>query len=453
MPGLTSEQLRRYRVDPGAFLTEQVVTDTGELMKLEPYQREALAAMFDEGTPRQPVNVVNVGKDSGKSFWSSALVAHHIFFGSEQPPPDAAYYASDEEQASIAFGMLRDILTRNEALRSEVTIEKRRVLVNATQARATVYAHDEPGSHGRAHSLAVADEVAVWQNPSLLHSLIAQTGKRRYAAPMLLAISTAGPYSCHFNSWVEKLSKDGHEGGVYLLRREGPAASWMTPEKLAIQERLLPGPQYRRLWLNEMPDQQAEAAFTKEQIDACFDLDGPPPLDATKKLMLDFGLDVGRKQDLSALVGLHRSGHDYFLSYLRFWRPTKEQPTQIRAIEAEVASVFDTYRVRRCGVDPWGSSSVLDRWPLRCEEFVFSARTKHELSAALYQTVASGRLHLWPDAELRRQLSSLVVRDGSQGFVLEHARGEHDDISVALGVALVLGERLGEYKTPQIHFL
>src|SRR3972149_2310201 len=72
---------------------------------------------------------------------------------------------------------------------------------------------------------------------------------------------------------------------------------------------------------------------------------------------------------------------------------------------------------------------------MRIEEFTFSAPSIMRLSETLYNLISAGRLRLFPDGELERELLALQVRQTAVGWRVDHQRGGFSDRAVSLGLA------------------
>src|SRR5262245_777544 len=87
----------------------------------------------------------------------------------------------------------------------------------------------------------------------------------------------------------------------HFSRLDGPVASWLSPENLSEQEKLLPSIAYRRLWLNEWTagggDWIEKAVLDRAII---------PGLNAQSSAQMGFdyvaGVDLGVSRDASAVV-------------------------------------------------------------------------------------------------------------------------------------------------------
>ena len=137
--------------------------------------------------------------------------------------------------------------------------------------------------YGLTPDFAVVDEVTHWRSRDLWDALLSSAAKR--STCMFVVISNAG----FLDDWTwqtrELIRTDP---AWYFSRLDGPVASWITPENLAEQRRLLPPTAYARLWLNEWSSDAGDA-LPAADIEACVTLPGPI-LDPGAGLLLWCGL-------------------------------------------------------------------------------------------------------------------------------------------------------------------
>lgn len=166
------------------FLYVPKGTGARQRLRLRPWQREIIAALFDDPRPRQ--GLLSLPRGNGKSTLAAALGLYGLFADGVEGA-QVLCVASDERQARIVFNAARRMVELEPLLLEQTQIFQNRLYVPETDS--TLYPLPaEPGAlQGYDPSLAIVDELhvvtdAVWESVSLA------SGKRDRS--LVLAIST-----------------------------------------------------------------------------------------------------------------------------------------------------------------------------------------------------------------------------------------------------------------------
>lgn len=349
--------------------------------------------------------------------------------------------AADLDQGKLALDSIIGFRDRTDALRSQLEIQARGVVIPTTGTRIEILPADAPGSWGLRPYLIVCDELAQWPETdsarrlweALTSSMLKVHGAR------LAIITTAGSPS----HWAAKVFESAATDPLWRVSETPGAAPWTDPAMLAEQRRRLPEAIYAQLFENAWT--LAEGAFfDQERMEACFSLDGPAEHPATASHFA--GLDIGLVNDATAFTVGHRVGDQVHLDLVKAWRGTKRRPVQLDEVEEFVIEAWQRYRFR-LSADPFQAVGLMQRLRakgLRASDYNFSQGSKAKLATTLLQAVNDGSLHLFDAEGLRDELLNLRVRQMSSGaWTFDHTRKGHDDLATALALMTLAAVKTG----------
>ena len=256
---------------------------------------------------------------------------------------------------------------------------------------------------------------------------------------MVVVISNAGTGKGESWQWrTRELARE--QPSWYFSRLEGPRASWISQEQLDEQRRLLPGSVYQRLWLNDWVT--GGDALDGADVEAAVTQSGP--MHGTED-GFDFvaGLDLGIKNDHSSLVvlGAHHDTQRIRLASCRSWAPMPGGRVDLESVKDAVLSTHQQFNLTTCRYDPYQAELMaqqLSREDVPMEELPFVGKNLNVMASTLLDAFRSGRLDLYRDDALMRDLSRLTIVQRSFGFKLEASRDAkgHADRGIALAIAL-----------------
>ncbi len=93
--------------------------------------------------------------------------------------------------------------------------------------------------------------------------------------------------------------------------------------------------------------------------------------------------------------------------------------------------------------DPYELRGTIEDFDRTIEPYSYAGEGKAQLSNILLRVIREAGIRLLPDLELRQELLSLVMKDRSRGWVMDHPPGGHDDRGMAIALALVYAEQRG----------
>ncbi|WP_137133498.1 terminase TerL endonuclease subunit [Rhizobium sp. FKY42] len=336
-----------------AFLEDLPITAgklAGQMMKLRPWQREFIEAVYaEDGEGRRPVRtaVLSMGRKNGKTQIAAGLALCHLM-GPEAEPRGEVYSAAlTRDQAAKLFQEMVAILEAHEELNDRANVIKfsKQVEVLFGDGAGSLYAAlsaDAGSKMGLSPSFVVYDELGSAPNRDLFDALDTATGARDN--PLMVCISTQAAADHHVLSelidyGLRVQSGDVDDPSFHLTLYAAPqdADPWSREawtaanpalgdfrslddvQRQAAQARLVPSKEsaFRNLILNQRVS--ANARFIhKAEWDRCNE---PVDLKALQGRECYGGLDLSGSRDLTAFVMVFPGESGRFQVLSRFFMP------------------------------------------------------------------------------------------------------------------------------------
>jgi phage terminase large subunit-like protein len=162
----------------------------GQLVRLEPFQRELLDDLFElrAGTRRYRRAYVQLPRKNGKTFLLACVSLYEALTG--EIGGEVYFVAGDRQQASRAFDECRRIVDQDVELAGLFTAYRHSMEVPSTGTILRVLSAEAGLQQGLSPSFVVFDEVAVQPNDRLWNVMSLGSGAR--SQPMIVGISTPG---------------------------------------------------------------------------------------------------------------------------------------------------------------------------------------------------------------------------------------------------------------------
>jgi hypothetical protein len=224
---------------------------------------------------------------------------------------------------------------------------------------------------------------------------------------------------------------------AYLFSAPGPIASWIDQQWIEAMRSLLPGPAFERLILNRWTSQSGDFVTT-EQWARCVDESLAPATGATRGTSHIAAIDLGLTRDRTAICVVHHDNTNVVLDEMMVLEGSRDEPVSIANVERILLDVARRYPGVKVLADPWQFQSSLQRLrgEMRIHEFTFSASSVQRLSSALYETISSATLRVFPDPELEREILGLRVVQTASGWKFDHRSGGYSDRAVTLAMCV-----------------
>jgi len=400
-----------------AFLESLPVTKglgVGKPMKLLPFQREWIEAVYAEGADGKRLvgtGLMSVGRGNGKTVLVAALCLAHLVGPEAEPRGECYSAAATKQQASLIFAEIeawvRAVPWLAERLNVQTFIKKIEDLETGSFYRAL--ASDSAASHGLAASFIACDELAQWKRRELFDVLRTSMGKRE--EPLLIAIGTQSPHPENLMSELVDYAGRVHSGEVVDPSFHGvlysvpddldaydpdnwhlanPALGLFRSRRELLQEaeraKRIPSfaPAFFNLYLNRRID-AVPHAIDPDEWAAC---GGPLDVAALAGRPCFAGLDLGSTRDLTALalyfpddggavLGWHWCPKDGLAEKeeldrvpYRVWAkdgfitPTPGKATDKAFIARQLGELAGRYKLQGVAFDRWGFADlkvILDR--------------------------------------------------------------------------------------------
>jgi len=383
--------------------------------------------------------------------------------------------ASDRDQAALIREAIDRLLRCNPWLAELLEVKANRIRNRHTGSTLEIISSDVASSYGLLADFVICDELTHWAKRDLWDSVFSTAAKRKHC--LLLVISNAG----FRESWQWQLREAIRNDPAWIFSRlDGPVASWISQERLAEQQRLLPRKVYERLWLNQWSDNSGDA-LELDDLESAICLKRQPN-GLEKGWIAVAGLDIGLSRDHSALsvvakhVGYteriakpkrrrygtnaaledlgflesakqeaeykHRPGTGKVrLMAVRTWKPDGSK-VELEAVEKEITALRQQFMLQSVHFDPWQAEYLAERLGkqhIRTEACHFTAANLQEMAVSVLDAFREKRLELFPHEQLISDLKKLRIVEKSYGYRLVSPRTSfegHGDVATSLAIAL-----------------
>ncbi|MBX9656155.1 hypothetical protein K2Y11_21270 [bacterium] len=447
---MDQQTLESMATDPSAFRKHLVInteqTKFGGV--IEPWQDadfRAMDAALLEAAGRKPYDPATIRyswserpRGHSKTFDVATNVAWFLIFA--RGPYTVIVAASDRDQAKLVRDALDKIVKLNEWIGELITVQSYDA-IGRNGSKLKIMSADVGSSFGEAPRLVIVDEVCHWPEATgeeLWGSLFSSAGKSKECA--VFSISNAGM----IGTWSHKLRERIRGIPSWRFSRlDGPMASWITPEMLSDQQKLLLPKQYERLWLNNWTDAEGDA-LESALIDAALRGDVPPLEAPEKGYTYVCGLDVGLTKDGTslAILGKHHSTKRLRLAQVRTWKPTKGKSISLEEVERELIELHRQFRFAKIFIDQWQTQQMIERLKARMISvdgvFVNSAMYG-KMARTLLSIFGDGMIQLFNHVELIRDLRAISLIESPPGNIriqLPHTESGHCDTAMSLLLAM-----------------
>ena len=440
-----ADRIATWRTHGLSFLEDVLTLPDGRSYgaSLDGWQRDAFGAAFVPGQNlwwERP-------RAHSKTMDAAALALHHLLSG----PGRRVYFAAvDRDQAALAHDSLRGFIQRSELLQASLRVDRWKVTAPSTDSTLEVLAADAASSWGLRPSLVIADELSQWRGDAaeeLFYSLYSALGK--VPGARMVVATTAG---WDRTSLCWKLRGQVMGDPAWVFSRIGQCASWVSPDFLEQQCRLLPEHVYRRLHRNEWTE-AGGAYLTYEEVSDIFD-PGLHLLPECQDGQHYLAVDIGLSGDATAVCVLHR-GDILSVDDLHTWRGTRRDKVDLGDVEAWIGEATRRFSQVKVYVDPWQAVGMLQRLKERgvsCEEATFTAAYRGHLFQNLLELVRGRRLRCFPHEALKDELLRLEFREVGGNLRVDHPVGGHDDHAVSVAMAALAAVQ-GAQGPPNVRWL
>ncbi len=472
---IDAKTFAKFAASPAAFRDSLIVDVDGIAKRLgsvmDDWQREDFAAI-DAGLQRcngrstEPAKMrAYLERPRGHSKTTDLAVTCCWALAFATRPLRGYAYAADKDQARLLRDAMATIIRLNPWLGEILTVEAHRVVVTAAKhpgegGTLTIETSDVASSYGILPDLVIADELTHWEGDgSLWHSLISSAAKRSNC--LLCVISNAG----FADSWQWSVREAARTDEAWIFSRlDGPRASWLTPDRLAEQRRMLPAVAYARLWENNWSSGGGDA-LTPADIAAAFLSELSPMNGRESGWLFVAGVDLGLTRDCSAVIVLAvpdggRAGK-IRLADAKLWRPTLGKKIDLIEVERHILALDERFGLEFVAFDPWQMEHLAQRLEADSghrrrnsrrlfgnkpwmREIPPTATNLREQATLVIESFTDRRLQLFDYEPLRRDLGRVRCEERSFGVRLTSPRGidGHGDSFSGFALALLMAHEI-----------
>jgi phage terminase large subunit-like protein len=451
-----------WRTDPIAFINDFCRDpETGKPFVLYPAQetflREALTLTPDGRLPYSEL-IYSCPKKSGKTMMAAWITLYMmIVLGGAYA--ETIICANDFEQASSrvfhAVSRLLDPRRTRQLKLAKITANQ--ILFPSTGGTITAISSDYASSAGANPNLVVFDELWGYssERSRRLFDELVPPPTRKIATR--LTVTYAG-YEGE-SELLESLYKRGVQGeeiapalyrqpGMLMFWSHEPVAPWQSEQwLLAMRSQLRPNA-YLRLIENRWVSSESNYVDMAD-FDQCVDPEARPVLN-DPHLPVFIGLDGSYQHDSTAISVVcfdHKQQKVRMVAH-KVFTPTKDQPVDFAAVEAELLDMRRRFAVQAIFFDPYQLIALSQRMEilgLPMEPFTQTSSNLEAAATNLAELIRHHNLVAYHDPEIRLALSRTVSVETPRGVRISKQKGSHRiDIIAALSFACFAAVRGGQ---------
>ena len=320
--------------------------------------------------------------------------------------------AAGRDQAGLILRKVRGLAERTPELAGAVEIQNYRVLTPRTGAVLDVISSDLATSWGRTPRWLVLDEIA--NHPS------AETAERfadalltalvKLADSEALAITTPSSPS----HWSYRLWQAALEDPLWRTSVVSGRAPWQSAAELESEKRRLTPAMWARLF--ECQWCAADDALGDEAaVAACVRHDGSLPRQPGAVYVVSFDLSVSH--DHTAVAVSHLAEEDgqkiVVIDQLQAWIPGAGHQVDLQEVEAWILQAARDYGGAQIVGDPFQAAQMIRDAGMRVKAIQFNSGSNSKRAQLLFRLIKDRCLALPDDEQLRKELLSLRLQEGS----------------------------------------
>lgn len=416
----------------------------GELIRLRPWQRDFLSAVYDPD-PRPRQGLLSVARKNGKSLLGSGIALYHLLADGEESA-EVLLASSDQRTAEVIFRVCRRMVELDERMSGVLQVFQDRLYHPESDSVLEPLPANPRNIQGRNPSLSLIDEVHVTDADTW--DALALAGGTR-ARPLTLGLST----ECGDDpdNLMARLVEHGRFGGdpSFAFREfTAPAgcelhdrAAWaaanpmlgdtLDPEHLATVVGTTREQAFRRFHLN----QRVNAAGSWLPAGAWDALSTGDPVPVGAEVVVS--VDGSYNSDSTAIVVATVSPTPHF-DVLGCWEPPEgadDWTVPLHDVMDEIRRACKQYKVLEVVFDPFRFAMVmqtLEAERLPVVAYPWSPARVTPATTDLYRAVLGAEVTHSGDKRLARHVANAVVREDSKGIRLDKAkRGSRARIDLA----------------------
>jgi phage terminase large subunit-like protein len=430
----------KYKEDIIQFAEKEIylLEGKGKLITLEQWEREVFIDCFYKNRPR--LILVSMAKKNGKSTFSAIVLSWFLL---TQEPGEIYICSNSKDQSSfITYRKIVSMIRKNPSLDEKCRIYTDYIENIKTGTILRCLSSSFRSSAGLNCLLICIDELASFDTDSLRFFFEELQLSPVYQYPLILITSTAGRSEEGILWDLIKESKKGNTPESYFYIRQGEEAnpsSFVTQKYLDSQEHK-PGMRpnlfkrlHENLWVSE-----EDSFIADEEFRACIDykLIRRPKI----KIPIWLGLDVGYRNDYTAICGVGKIDDKIFLVDHKVYIPLETEELQFDDVKRYLIELSKIYDIQSLYFDPYQAiqlSQDLKKEKINMVELPQTQGNCIAFSQCLFNLIKSQRVIFYESEELRLSLINCKVVYSNRGWRIVKKTGTKKiDLAIALAMAI-----------------
>lgn len=350
----------------------------GQPMKLEPFQRKFVLAIYDNPVGTHSA-YLSIARKNGKTALIAAILLAHLVGPEAVQNSQIVSGAQSKDQAAVVFELARKMIDMSPKLSPLVRVQPsgKRLIGLARNVLYRALSAEGKTAHGLSPILAILDEVGQVVGPTDKFVSAITSAQGAYKNPLLIAISTQAPTDADmFSTWIDaqyaapdprvvchvytapkECALDDRQAWAAANPALGTFRSVADVEKQCKQATEMPAnePEFRNLILNQRVE--AVSPFVSQSVWK----DNGAECGPIERAKVWGGLDLSSVNDLTALVLVTDTGG----VHSEFWLPAH--------------GLAEKSRKDRVPYDLWAKQGHLNTTPGRAIEYEFVAESMRGL--------------------------------------------------------------------------
>ena len=440
---VTAEDIRRYAADPMAFFSEAIIPIGGGDAVLstvwadwqqDAFREMAVCVKAVAVGQKPPHRGLWLERTKGASKDSDVGLALLWLLMFARRPQTIELAADDQEQSLETYKAMRAVARCNPWIEDRLTIQRQRIVCEATASEAVFLTRDATGSHGSRPTVTVCNELSHCQSEEFISTVADNADKM--PGNLFIIATNAGWLGSWQYRWAETTRPTRHG-----ISRKSTPPPWIDPAKMADAQRRNSPTRYSRLWAGQWVHGGGDA-IDPADVAACVKLSGP--MEGWQQGYIFAGaLDLGIRHDHALGNRRVKPGESRArLAYLQSWKPGASGRVDLEMVEADTLQAAKRFRVDHVRYDPWQADLMAQRLRkagVPMAEIPFVPKHLDLMAKALMNTFRNRKLLLYPEPDLMRDLERVNIAERSWGYKLECSHDEdegHADRAIALAMLL-----------------
>ncbi len=445
---LTRELYREFAHSPMAFFRQLKVPEADPSKRFDEvwggFQEEAfeeispclMAVATDQMPPYRGVWLERT-KGASKDSDVACCLLWLAFFS--RRPLDMEMGAEKEEQAAETTKAMEDIVELNPWMKPHITFFKTRVFAKRTRVEMDVLATTRTAAHGSRPHVSLINELSHIVTKKFAETM--QDNATKLANNFMLIATNAGELHSWQYDWREELRRNK----TWWFQKVEEIAPWIPERNIETARGLSTPMRFNRLWKGIWSPREGDA-IDPVDIDRAIRLTGPMTTEEIKRdgWLVILGGDAGIKHDHAALIALAvKPGQpEIRLARCESWAPGPNQKIDLTLMDAAIARAHRDFLLLGMCYDVTQMELMAQRAAkigVPIDPINFTGREADEMVRVILECFRNGRIAIFPDEMLIRDLHRLVIKENRFGhYKLDAIRDEygHADRAIALAIAL-----------------